>query len=154
MQASSNKNGAADDLGLGTEDIRLLADVGFIALSRGFLAEARALLDALRLLRPGSDACLVGEGVFWLAMGEPAIAVEKLRCGPPSDAVRSFLGIALFQSGAVEEATDVLDDVAQTASRRAYADLAAAVLRDRDEARKDRLGLFPANGRVNERKAG
>jgi predicted Zn-dependent protease len=126
-------------------DLNLLAEICYIALSRGILPQARAMLDALVRLRPRAEVTLVGEAMFWLTLNEPRLAVDKLRNGPPSDSVRAFLGYAMMHSGEAEAGARILQEVAAKARVPACRTLAATFLEERAKAAKDpSYALFAA----------
>ncbi|MEJ1160509.1 tetratricopeptide repeat protein [Prosthecomicrobium sp. N25] len=109
------------------DDVRALADLGFLALSRGLGVEAEAIFEALRAVRPGEEAPLIGLGLVRLAAGEFDRAVAQFRAAPKTDAALTFLGIALLRQGALAEARRVLETVA-AAGEGGPADLARQTL--------------------------
>ena len=95
------------------EDLRALADIGFIAMSRGLNVEAAKIFEAVRLLRPEQDAGFIGAALVDLRLGKAESAIALLRKPPPSDAVRLFLGLALINFGERREGIDILEDVSR-----------------------------------------
>ncbi|QJP15559.1 hypothetical protein G3545_18995 [Starkeya sp. ORNL1] len=111
-----------------TEDVRLLTDIGFIALSRGLDTHATAIFEGVRALRPRQEAGPLGLALVHMFRGELDQAVAGLRALPPSDAALTFLGIALSRQGAQAEARDILADVIATAPDTPFAVLAREAL--------------------------
>jgi tetratricopeptide (TPR) repeat protein len=116
-----------DDI-LETADARLLAELGFIALSAGLDRDAAAIFDGLRAARPREEAGPLGLAMVHMARGELDDAVTLLRRLPPSDAAQTYLGLALVRRGDLDEAQTILERVARTAPGTPFADLARAVL--------------------------
>jgi hypothetical protein len=110
------------------DDVRLLVDIGFMALSRGLDGPAAAIFAGVAAARPAQEAGPIGTALVQLHRGEVEAAVRGLRALPPSDAARLFLGLALGRQGAAAEARAVLADVAATATDPAHARSAQAML--------------------------
>jgi hypothetical protein len=111
-----------------TEDVRTLADLGYMALSRGLDHHALAIFQGIQAARPQQEAAQIGIALVHLLRGEIDAAIDILRGLGPGDAPRTFLGIALARSGDLHEAKRLLSDVATTAGGTPYADLAASTL--------------------------
>src|SRR5262245_58595274 len=106
----------------------MLVDIGFIALSRGLDQHAITIFDGVRVERPDQEAGPIGIALVHLLHGDLEKAVDVLRKLGPSDAARTFLGIALARQGAVSEARNILTDVAKTTADAAFARLAQETL--------------------------
>jgi len=115
---------------LATADARLLAELGFIALSAGRYEDAAAIFDGLRAARPVEEAGALGRAMVHMAGGELDDAVNLLKRLPPSDAAQAYLGIALARRGDIDEARTILERVIRTAPGTPFAELAAAVLEE------------------------
>jgi hypothetical protein len=113
---------------LGTEDTRLLTEIGFIALSAGLDGPAEKVFRGIEAARPGQEAGPIGRALVLMARGELDAAIAVLRALPPSDAALSYLGLALARRGDSAEARAILQRVARTASDAAFIDLASAAL--------------------------
>ena len=124
-----NASGSSDlgDL-LTADDVRMLVDLGFIALSAGLNGEARAIFAGVAAARPHGEAGPLGTAMVHLAEGEIDPAVAILRRLPPTDAALTYLGIALLRRGDGGEARRILSDVAETAAGTPFAALAAEAL--------------------------
>lgn len=94
--------------GLGTDDLRLLVDLGFTALMRGQIETAGTLFNGVAAARPDLEAGMIGQALVMLARNEVDAAVAQLRKAPPSDDVMAFLGMALARQGDKAEARRVL----------------------------------------------
>ncbi len=111
-----------------SEDLRTLADIGFIAASRGMNDHAVAIFEAIRVLRPNQEAGFLGHGLVKILSGNPGIAIEMLRAGPPTDAIRTFLGIALIENAEIQEGREILEDVIAMAPGTHFAAIAASTI--------------------------
>ncbi|WP_375453318.1 hypothetical protein [uncultured Methylobacterium sp.] len=100
---------------LEAEDTRLLVDIGFMALSHGFVASAEEVFLGVIAARPAQEAGQIGIALARLHRGAVDDAVTILRRLPPSDAARLFLGLALNRQGDAEQAQSILGDVAASA---------------------------------------
>lgn len=111
------------------EDVRLLVELGFMALSAGLAADARAIFAGVAALRPRQEAGPLGLALCLLAEGEVDAAVATLRALPPGDAAQTWLGMALARQGNAAEAAEILGRVVADAPATPFADLAAALLK-------------------------
>jgi Flp pilus assembly protein TadD len=111
-----------------SEDVRALADLGFVALSRGMDQHAIAIFQGVKAARPQQEAGNLGIALVHMLRGDLDQAVKLLRELGPSDAALTFLGMALARQGDTAEATRVLNNVVATAKGTSYAALAADTL--------------------------
>jgi thioredoxin-like negative regulator of GroEL len=119
---------------LGSDDVRALVDLGFVALSRGRNDEAAAIFAGAQAARPAQEAGFIGSALVNLACGELEAAIKTLRSLPPTDAARTFLAMALNRSGDRTTAREILMDVVHTASGTPHAALAREMLDEFDHA--------------------
>lgn len=96
---------------IGTEDLRLLAEIGFLGIGRGRAAEAAAIFAFLRLQRPDLEAGHVGGALSELAQGRPAEAAEMLRNAPQTESVLAFRALAHGRAGDRRMAQEILGDL-------------------------------------------
>ncbi|MEN3385169.1 MAG: hypothetical protein V7608_5213 [Hyphomicrobiales bacterium] len=120
---------------LESEDARALADLGFIALSRGLDRHAAAIFEGLQAARPNQEAGFIGRALVDLARGEIEAALQTLRSLPPSDAALTFLGMALIRHGDQTEARDVLGEVIRNDPDGSRGAMATAMLAELDAAK-------------------
>lgn len=104
---------AVSRLPFDADEMRLLAEVGFLAAANAQLPAARRIFGALRLLRPDSVLPFIGQAVVATHEGKPDEAVRLLEeegLGKiPGDAeLTSFLGLSLVEAGRLAEAARVL----------------------------------------------
>lgn len=111
-----------------SDDVRLLVDIGFIALSAGFNRDAESIFAGVAAARPAQEAGPLGSAMVRMAEGDPAGAAAILRRLPPSDAAQTYLGLALLRLGEVGEARRTLQGVAETAAGTPFGTLAAGTL--------------------------
>ncbi len=107
-----------------SDELKLLADIGFIAVSRGLFDHASAIFDALKAMRPEAEAAFLGQGMIDILRGAPVDAITTLKNAPRTDAVYTFLGIALMQAGDLEEGRKLLEDVRSSAAGTPFARIA------------------------------
>jgi thioredoxin-like negative regulator of GroEL len=115
-------------LDLDADEVRVLVDLGFMAVMRGHIQHAGTLFKGVRAARPQEDAGYIGEALLLIQTGDIAGAAAMLRLRPPSDANRVFLGMALLQLGETVEAEQVLRDVVATAREPALIEMARTLL--------------------------
>lgn len=129
-RGSGDASGAGDAVeGLAAaEDVRLLVELGFMALSAGLTADARAIFGGVVALRPRQEAGPLGLALCLLAEGEVDGAVATLRSLPPTDAALTYLGMALIRQGNAAEAAEILGRVVGGGAAAPFAALAAALL--------------------------
>ena len=113
---------------LKADDVRMLVDLGYIALSRGLPDKAAAIFAGVQAARPAHEAGFIGGALVSLARGEMETAVKTLRSLPPTDTARTFLAMALIQSGDRTAAREILLDVVRTAAGTSCAELADQLL--------------------------
>ena len=113
---------------LETEDLQVLTDIGFIAVSNGLIDHATAIFGALRAMRPDGETAYLGEAMIDILTGKSEDAVAKLKSAPQTDAVQTFLGIALAQAQQVDAAKELLGEVCKTAADTPFAEVAKNTL--------------------------
>lgn len=111
---------ASTNPALTTEEIRLLAEIGFLACGAGHTRAARLLFEGLRNLRPTQPFAYIGLALSRLEAGENEEAIrilreEGLRNNPDNDEVKVFLGLALATARRASESQRVLSEVADPA---------------------------------------
>lgn len=112
MQVGANRKAGIDEL-MGAEDVRVLADIGFMALFGDRAELARSIFDALDVLRPESEAAVVARANYCLATNDVHKAAEILRAATPSDAICALLGLTLLKQRKGEEALVLLKEASE-----------------------------------------
>ena len=118
---------------LGTADVRLLAEIGFIALSAGRTRDAEAIFLGVSAARPEQEAGALGMAMTHMADGNLQGAISVLRSLAPTDAALTYLGIALARSGEIAEAKRLFSSVINTSAESPFGVLAQASLDNIDE---------------------
>lgn len=90
------------------DDIRMLADIGLMALAYGRKKTARQIFNGLSVLRPGSEVAIVAEAMYRLAIGEAQGAVDILQAAEPSDRILPLLAVAMLGARKSAEAQKIL----------------------------------------------
>jgi Flp pilus assembly protein TadD len=127
----AGSNGASGHGGvphLEAEDVRALADLGFIALSRGLDTHAEAIFAGVSAARPEQEVGAIGSALVLMLRGDVEGAIAALRKLGPGDHVQAFLGLALARQGMNDEARDILSDVARHAPDSPIGELARGIL--------------------------
>ena len=110
------------------DDVRMLVDIGFMALSHDFVESAEAIFAGVIAARPAQEAGHIGKALLLLHRGDVDEAVAVLRALPPTDAARLFLGLAVSRTGDVAQARSILADVAEATPDAAHSASARALL--------------------------
>ncbi|WP_378940836.1 tol-pal system YbgF family protein [Mesorhizobium sp. ANAO-SY3R2] len=111
------------------DDVRLLVELGFIALSAGLNQESERIFAGVTAARPDAEAGFLGQALVQIARNDLDEAISTLRALPPSDAAMTYLGLALARVGDRNEAQRVFKLVVETAPSTPFAALAAAGLK-------------------------
>lgn len=133
------------DLPFDRDEMRLLAEVGFLAAANAQLPAARRIFTALRLLRPDSVLPFIGLAAVCSQEGKPEEAVrllaeDALRQIPRDEELRAFLGLSLVEAGRFAEAGKVLRELAPPpGAAEPHMRLAAGLLRSLEGARRPSL---------------
>ena len=96
--------------------VQQLMEIGYLAIGSGQTAEAETIFSGIVAVRSESELPLIGLGVAQLSAGKAGDAVKTLGeralgMAPESDLVKSFLGLALHQTGFSEECRTLLQEV-------------------------------------------
>ncbi|MGI4847217.1 MAG: tetratricopeptide repeat protein [Janthinobacterium lividum] len=123
-QTDGVRSGALHDIGsagavapvLRPEEIRMLAEIGFMGCGAGHTGAARLLFEGLRNLRPQRAFAYIGMAMSRLEAGDHDEAVrilreEGLRNNPGDDELLVYLGLALRLANRSAESTRVLRQV-------------------------------------------
>ena len=97
---------------MNAEDLRLLASIALMALARGHPGKARAMIDVLHLVRPGSEIAAVTESFFLLGQRDIEPALRALDTTEQTMSIRTTRAIVLMAAGRVLEAFDLLSEFA------------------------------------------
>lgn len=111
-------------------EVRLLTELGFVALYSGLFREAEAIFLGVKAARPHGEAGTIGLAMVRLACDRVDEAVELLRSQRRSPASRAYLGLALARQGNHQLARKVLQGVVQRVPDTPFALLAKAGLQE------------------------
>ena len=122
--------------GLTSAQVRTLTEIGMIAAGRGLPAEAQAIFESLRVLRPRRAFPYIGLALARLNAGRPEEAVELLeRDGlgacPGDPDLRAFLGLALKLAQRPAESRRVIEQLLEEHPGADSARLARSLLAER-----------------------
>jgi predicted Zn-dependent protease len=127
----------AKDLGVSSDLVQLLMEVGYVATGRGLQSRAKAIFNGLIAARPNNELPLIGLAVNELNfgnVGEAAkILVERaLVVNPNSEMAKCFLAIAVKALGHEQESKELLQQVLDNCSDPAAKRLAESLLSGKD----------------------
>ncbi len=92
--------------------VKLLAEIGFLAISQGQLADARIIFTTLRAFRPDQDFPAIGMALIAIAENAPHNAItllqEQIPRVPDSRNLHAFLGLALLFAGRHDDSRRLL----------------------------------------------
>jgi hypothetical protein len=116
-----------------TDLVKLLFEIGYVAVGRGLQSYAEGIFNALIAARPKSELPVVGMAVCKMSFGDFALAykvlVEKaLVINPESDIAKSFLGMVSHCCGATKETVAIVSEVADDVKDAGAVGMAKAVL--------------------------
>ncbi|WP_068310256.1 tetratricopeptide repeat protein [Polycladidibacter hongkongensis] len=95
------------------EMVRTLAEIGFIAVSYGRSEQAQAIFEAFLVMRPESEAGLLGLSLVAMVKGDVDEALKLLEQAPPSDTIQTYKGLALLRKGEREQAEEILREICE-----------------------------------------
>lgn len=108
--------GSAGEI-LSPEELRMLAEIGFLGCGAGHSRAARLLFEGLRNLRPRQPFAYIGLAMSRIEAGDPGEAIrileeEGLRNNPDNEELKVFLGLALSAARRSSESQRMLAGVA------------------------------------------
>ena len=88
--------------------LSLLMEAGFLAAAMGMTAKAIVIFSALRLVRPDSEAPILGLALTFVNMGRfrdaaQLLSGEGFKKNPDSDLLRAMLGLTFQLAGREDE---------------------------------------------------
>ncbi|MCL3883301.1 DUF1039 domain-containing protein [Marivita sp. GX14005] len=98
-------------IGLDSDAVKVLADIGFLGISRGRPEEAARIFEALTLIRPDEEVGPVGLAMARLGAGDPAAARQALSQAPQTEAVMAFTCVALARQGDRAGAREIFEEL-------------------------------------------
>lgn len=114
--------------GVAVDDLRLLAEIGFMGIGRGLPEDAAAVFAFLRAQRPDLEAGHVGGALAELAMGHLSEATEMLRAGPQTESVLAFRALIHGRAGDQGMAAEILSDLGFMRAGSAAMEIAAGTM--------------------------
>jgi len=101
---------------ISTEMIQLLSQVGYLACFNGEVEKGQLIMDSVEENCKGQSAALVGVAISRIYAGQYTDAIRILKDGvlvhePDNMTAKCFLGMALSESGEVDEAIDLFKEI-------------------------------------------
>jgi hypothetical protein len=113
---------------LNTQGARLLAEIGFLGLSRNLPQHSEVVFAALARLRPGEEAGHIGLAMSRLAAGDAQGAVNVLAQARQSETVVTFACLAHAQLGDREMVQELYDELVDMGAPEALREIAEGAL--------------------------
>jgi hypothetical protein len=113
---------------LNTQGARLLAEIGFLGLSRGVPQHSEVVFAALTRLRPGEEAGHIGLAMARLAADDAKGAVQVLSRARQSETVIAFACLAHARLGDREMAQELRDELVDMGAPQALREIADGAL--------------------------
>ena len=111
-----------------TEAARLLAEVGFLGLSRGLQTNAEVVFTCLRGLRPDDEAGHIGLALSRLSDNDAAGALETLKAARQTEAVMAFCCLAHMRVGDKAAAQELREELAAMGAAKDLQEIATAAV--------------------------
>lgn len=101
---------------ISTELIQLLSQVGYLACFNGDVESGQRIMDSVELNCQGQPAALVGVAISRIYAGQYTEAIKILKESvvnkdPENMTAKCFLGMALSESGEVDEAIRLFEEI-------------------------------------------
>ena len=96
---------------INADEARLLAQIGFLGISRGALVDSKMIFEALSANRPDQEVGAIGRALIELGAGNPAAARDILAKARQSEAVMSFSVLANVLLGERDQAAEILGEL-------------------------------------------
>lgn len=116
-----------------SETVKVLAELGFIAVSYGLAEHADTIFKAFQVMRPDQEAGPLGRSLAAMTRGNVDEALLCLENAPPTDTIQTYRGLALLRKGEIDTACEILSEVCEMAAGTPCAEIAAQALSSRDE---------------------
>ena len=116
---------------IAADDLRLLAEIGFLGIGRGRHAEAAAIFALLRRMRPEQEAGHVGSALAALAAGQVDQAGQILRAAPQTESVIAFRALVHDRAGDRRLAAGLIEDLGFMRAGPAAMEIAGAAMAGR-----------------------
>lgn len=95
-----------------SEDLQILVDAGFMAISQNLLQQADGIFEAVQVVRPNQEAGHLGRAMVRMAASDFDAAVKMLKSAPDTNATKVFLGIAFIRQGDTIAGVEILQNLA------------------------------------------
>lgn len=102
--------------GGGKDMAELLFNIGMLGIARGYIPEATNVFEAIRFIRPKSEAPFIGLGLAAIVQEQYDMAVAALLNGalelnPKNKTAKALLGFALQRSGHSDKADVIYKEI-------------------------------------------
>lgn len=112
---------------IAADDLRLLAEVGFLGIGRGRFDEAEAIFALLRRMRPDQEAGYVGGALAAMSGGRLEQSAQMLRSAPQTESVLAFRALVHERAGDKRLAAGLIEDLGFMRASPAVMEIAEAV---------------------------
>lgn len=106
-------------MNISSDVIQLLSQVGYLACLKGDVANGQMIMDSVEMNSDSHPSAMIGVAISRIYAGQYAEAANTLRnkvltIEPDNLTAKTFLGIALSESGETEEAFTLFREIAAT----------------------------------------
>lgn len=113
---------------LKADAVRLFAEIGFLGLGRGDVAQADVIFQMLQSLRPGEEAGSVGGALAALSGNRPDQAIKLLKGAEQTPSVMAFSAMAYARLGEHSAARALVEDLVAMGADQSLLAMAQAAL--------------------------
>lgn len=104
------------EFGIQSEYVKLLNEIGYVAIGKGMKKEAESIFDALIKIRPNSELPLIGLAVCKINFGNfkealDLLAIKANKINPDSDLVKAFTALVLMFTKQKKECKNILENI-------------------------------------------
>jgi predicted Zn-dependent protease len=120
--------------------LKMLAEIGFLGISRGFSAPPKDIFNGIIAVRPDDPHALTGKAVADVLLGNQADGTQELlaliKQDPKNDVAKSFLAVAYFMQRNFTELAKVVKNLVESGKDANAITMAKGLLEKAQEMKK------------------
>ncbi len=120
--------------------LKMLAEIGFLGISRGFSAPPKDIFNGIIAVRPNDPNALTGKAVADVLLGNQADGTQELlaliKQDPKNDVAKSFLAVAYFMQRNFTELAKVVKNLVESGKDANAITMAKGLLEKAQEMKK------------------
>lgn len=113
-----------------SEIVKLIGEIGFIAVSYGLAEHAEKIFEAFKVMRPEQEAGPLGLSLVAMIRDDVDTALKHLEAAPPTDTLQTYRGLTLLRKGDLETAKEILTEIKELDDGSPCVELASQALED------------------------